>query len=85
MNIHFILLAIFVLVVAVAAILVAMVKNGFWKCLLFSVAGGVGSLFLLHFTSLITGIAVSVNWYSIALSCLGGIPSVVGMVVLKLI
>ena len=85
MSIHLILLLAFFAVGGVVAILIAMGKCGFFRCLLFSVLSGVGALFALHFTSLLTGLAVPVTWYSIGVSAFGGIPSVLAMLVIKLI
>ena len=83
MNIHLILLLGFFALAGIVAILVGMFKFGFLKCLSFSLISGVGALLLLHFTSLMSGISLVVNWYSLAVSALGGLPAVVGMVVLS--
>ena len=85
MTIHLILLLAFFALVGVLAILVAMFKNGFFKCLAFSVFSGVGALLLLHFTSLMSGISLVINWYSLSVSAIGGIPAVIGMAVLSFV
>ena len=74
----------FFAVAAAVAVLVAMGKCGFLKCFVFSAVSGVGALFAIHFTSLMTAVSVPVTAASIAGSALGGIPAVAAMLVMRM-
>lgn len=80
-----IVLIIFVFAAGVLAILAVMIKSGhFLKSLFFSVCSGTGALLLIHFTSLITGFSLPVSVVSLALSAVGGAPSVLAAALFKL-
>lgn len=84
MSIHLILMVVFFTVVGVAAIGFTMVRCGFFKSLFFSVLSGVGTLLALHFTSLMTGLQVPVNWFSLGICAGGGVPGVAALVLMHL-
>ena len=69
---------------AIVAVVVAMVKCGFFKSLLFCVLSGAGALLAVHFTSLTTGVGIPVNVCSICTSLFGGIPAVAAMAVMNI-
>ncbi len=86
MSVRLIIFLIFILAVAVAAIIIAYIKCGhFFKALFFSVFTGTGALLAVHFTSLMTSLSLPVNPVSIGISAFGGIPSVVAMILMRFI
>ena len=83
MNIHLLLMLCFFAAAAVVAIFTVMIKCGFFKSLVFSLFSGVGTLLVLHFTSLMTGIAVPVNAVSLAVTALGGFPGAAALALVQ--
>ena len=83
MNYSFLIMIGFFVLAGIAAIITVMVKCSFWKSLVYSAVSGAGLLFVIHFTSLITGLALPVNPVSIVTSVLGGAPAVAAMIVMK--
>ncbi len=80
------LLVSFAFTVGFLAIVISMAKSKhFIKCFLFSVATGTGTLLIIHFTSLMTHFELPVNWVSLSVSAIGGLPSVLAMAVIKFI
>ena len=84
MNIPFLLMIVFFVLASVVAVLVVMVKCGFFKSFLFCVISGVGTLLAVHFTSLTTGIGIPVNICSMCTSVFGGIPAVAAMAIMNI-
>lgn len=52
------------------------------KCFMLSAFQGIAAMFAVNITGLITGVALSVNWYTILTCALMGIPGVISMLVL---
>lgn len=73
----------FFVLLAVIAVIVVMAKCGFFRSLFFSVISGTGLLLAIHFTSLISGLALPVNPVSIITAALGGAPAVGAMLVMR--
>lgn len=86
MNTSLIILVSFFLIVGGGAIFISFVKSHhFVKVSVFSIFTGVGSLMLVHFTSLMTGFSLPVNIVSLLVSAVGGVPGVLAMSVIKFI
>ena len=52
------------------------------KCFMLSAFQGIAAMFAVNITGLVTGVALSVNWYTILTCALMGIPGVISMLVL---
>lgn len=60
--------------------LAAFIKSGhFFRCLFLSCLSGTGSLFAINILSQMTGFFIGINPVTLAVSALGGIPSVIAM------
>ena len=57
----------------------------FFKTLITSALIGVATLFILYFTSDITGFSVMITPYTLGTSCIFGLPGVVAVVICKMI
>lgn len=53
------------------------------KCFILSAFQGVAAMFAVNIAGLVTGVTLSVNWYTILTSALMGIPGVIGMLTLN--
>lgn len=86
MSVRLILFILFILAFSAVAIFIAFIKCGhFFKALFFSVFTGTGALLAVHFTSLMTSLSLPVNPVSLGICALGGIPSVIAMLLIKFI
>ncbi len=80
------LLVSFTFMLGFLAIVISMVKSKhFIKSFLFSVITGTGTLLIVHFTSLMTYFDLPINWLSLSVSAIGGLPSVLAMAVINFI
>lgn len=73
-------------VIACSAVAWQMIKNekGGRSMALSSLAG-IASLFAVNTAGLITGITLSVNWYTLALSAVMGLPGVIALLAANII
>ncbi len=64
-----------------AVIMVAVFAKSrhFFRCLFLSSLSGIGSLFAVNVLSQMTGVFIGINGITLAVSALGGIPSVIAM------
>ena len=79
MNAGFIAAAV-ICTVCVLGWMIKCEKGG--KCFMLSAFQGIAAMFAVNITGLITGVALSVNWYTILTSALMGIPGVISMLLL---
>ncbi len=56
-----------------------------WVSLLFSTVTGLGALYLVNLTGSFTGVWVPLNFFSVPVAALGGIPGVIILLLLRLI
>ncbi len=71
--------------VCVVLITAQMIKNeNGGRSLALSGVSGIASVFAVRLAGLITGVAVAVNWYTLAASALLGIPGVIAMLILNI-
>ncbi len=64
---------------AVITVAVFVRSRHFFRCLFLSSLSGMGSLFAVNVLSQMTGVALGINYITLAVSALGGIPSVIAM------
>lgn len=76
-------------VVAVIYLLVLLVKcyqtGHFVKAVVLSALSGLVPLFLLSFTSTLTGLSVMLNGWTVSIAAAGGVPGVASMLVLNIL
>ena len=78
--------AVVVLIFCAAEILIAMYKSGhFFKSLFTTAIQGLASLAAVNVTGLLTGVSLSLNWYTILTVSLFGLPSTIALTMLKFI
>lgn len=82
MNAGFIAAAI-ICTVCVLGWMIKCEKGG--RCFILSAFQGVAAMFAVNIAGLVTGVTLSVNWYTILMSALMGIPGVIGMLTLNCI
>lgn len=64
--------------------LIAMIKSGhFFKSLSVSAISGVGSLFAVNLLSGVTGVAISVNWFTVIFCAFSGICGSIALLILN--
>lgn len=69
--------------VGALAVYITAVKSGhFFKSLISSVFQGLASLLAVNVISLLTGVTVALNWYTIAFSCVFGTPACIALLFL---
>ncbi len=79
-------LIIFCLVISAVLILAVFKKSRhFRKSLFLSALSGTGALFAVNVLSRITGISIGINYITLLISALGGIPSVIGLLMSRFI
>ena len=77
---------IFVLAVCLIIVLTAMIKSGnAVKSLIISALQGLISLTAVNLIGLLTNVSIPLNWYTISFASLFGLPSVISMLMMKLI
>ena len=77
---------IFVLAVCLIIVLTAMIKSGnAVKSLIISALQGLISLTAVNLIGLLTNVSIPLNWYTISFVSLFGLPSVISMLMMKLI
>ena len=78
--------AVVVLIICAAAVLTAMYRSGhFFKSLFTTAIQGIASLAAVNITGLLTGVTLSLNWYTILTVSLFGLPSTIALTILKFI
>ena len=77
------LTVIFLIASAVILLSVFIRSKHFFRCLFLSALSGIGSLFAVSILSQITGISLGINPVTLSVSALGGIPSVIAMLVAR--
>ena len=78
--------ALVVLIFCAAAVLIAMYRSGhFFKSLFATAFQGIVSLAAVNVTGLLTGVTLSLNWYTILTVSVFGLPSTVALTVLRFI
>ena len=66
--------------------LIILFRSGrFWKSLAFTALTGNGALLGVGYLAAFTGTMLAVNWFTIAVATISGIPGVIGMLLLKLL
>ncbi len=77
---------IFVLSVCAFIIFISFIKSGrFFRSIFLSVFHGLSALFAVNFIGGFTGLHLSVNLFSLLVSCVSGLPGVIFLVVTDLI
>ncbi|MFI3142073.1 MAG: pro-sigmaK processing inhibitor BofA family protein [Clostridia bacterium] len=72
------------LIMGVGLILFSMKKCGrFFSAFFLSVLQGVAALFAVNLITSITGVSLAVNWVSLAISAVGGVCGVIGMLIMN--
>lgn len=79
MNAGFIAAAV-ICAVCVLGWMVKCEKGG--KCFILSAFQGIAAMFAVNIAGFVTGVTLSVNWYTVLTSALMGIPGVIGMLTL---
>ena len=75
-----------VVILCIIAVLTAMYKSGsFAKSLFISALQGLASLIAVNVTGLLTGVTLSVNWYTLISAAFFGMPATVALTVTKFI
>ena len=78
--------AVVVLIFCSAAVLITMYRSGhFFKSLFITAIQGLASLAAVNVTGLLTGVSLSLNWYTILTVSLFGLPSTIALTMLKFI
>ncbi len=76
--------ALICLIVSAVVMLCVFAKSRhFFRCLFLSALSGIGSLFAVNVLSQMTGIFIGINEITLTVSALGGIPSVILMLVTR--
>lgn len=70
---------------AVIIITVFIKSKHFFKSLFLSSLSGIGALFAVNVLSEMTGISIGINYITLLISALGGIPSVIALLVSRFI
>ena len=79
-------LIIFCLIISAVIILAVFIKSRhFFKSLFLSSLSGIGSLFAVNVLSQMTGISIGINYITLLISALGGIPSVIALLMSRFI
>ncbi len=73
------LMIICLIIGAVIMVGILVKSRHFFRCLFLSSLSGIGSLFAVNILSQMTGIVLGINGITLAVSALGGIPSVIAM------
>lgn len=80
------IIAAVVLVLCIAAVLTAMYRSGsFIKSFFITALQGLASLIAVNVTGLLTGVTLSVNWYTLSAVSFFGMPAAISLTVLKFI
>ena len=82
MNAYFIAAAV-VCTVSVLWWMIKSEKGG--RCFVISAFQGIASAFAVNLLGMVTGVTVSVNWYSLAAFALLGLPGVIGALMMNFI
>ena len=78
--------AIVILIICLTAVLIAMYRSGsFMKSFFVTALQGLLSFAAVNVTGLLTGVTLSVNWYTLLAVSFFGLPSTVALTVLKFI
>ena len=72
-------------IAGIIGLLVLFKLRRLWMSLLFSSVTGLGALYLVNLAGSFTGVWLPMNYFSVPIAALGGIPGVITLLVLKLI
>ncbi len=73
-------------IISAACVLWWMIKSEYGATsFILSALGGIGALFAVNLTGMITGVTVAVNWYTLGAFTVLGLPGVVGTLILNLL
>ncbi len=69
----------------VIGLLVMFKLRKLWVSLLFSAVSGLGALYLVNLAGTFTGVWLPMNFFSVPVAALGGIPGVITLLLLRII
>lgn len=70
-------------VIAVIGWMIKCEKGG--RCVMLSAVTGIAALFAVNTVGLISGVTVAVNWYTLGISGVMGLPGVISMLAMNMI
>lgn len=67
--------------VCVTAWMIKCEKGG--KCVMLSALQGVAAIFAVNIIGMVSGVSLSVNWYTLGTGALLGVPGIIGMLMMN--
>ena len=72
------------MICGICILIVLLKSKHFFRALFACILQGIGALFAVNALGLATGVTLGVNWYTLAVSAIGGTPAVIMMLAAKL-